>query len=241
MFVMTRIVLSLPLFVRAGQMLLFAAAAVMLQGCRKPLTYGERKKDEKDAIHAWLMKNDYRIISEETFYRQDSLTADDEFVLFRKEGIYMNIVRRGEGQTVLPDGRYHVLSRYVEVTLLGQDGLFRSGDTLTGNMSLTALPTFRMPGWGLQDYLRNPEEYTLTIKGTKYTAKFHNGSLMGFIYRNPAVPAGWLFPLRFVRPVRTSSSADMARVRVIVPHPSGTIKALEYVYPCLYELTYSLW
>ena len=75
-------------------MLLFAAAAVMLQGCRKPLTYGERKKDEKDAIHAWLMKNDYRIISEETFYRQDSLTADDEFVLFRKEGIYMNIVRR---------------------------------------------------------------------------------------------------------------------------------------------------
>ena len=60
------------------------------------------------------------------------------------------------------------------------------------------------------------------------------------IYGTTSVPSGWLIPLTYVKPSRTTSSEKVARVRLIVPHGQGTSQASQYVYPCYYEITYNL-
>ena len=62
-----------------------------------------------------IEKEDIKVISFEQFQEQDSTTnvKDNEFVLFSDNGVYMQIVEKGNGD-VLKDGRYEVLARYVE-------------------------------------------------------------------------------------------------------------------------------
>ena len=64
---------------------------------------------------------------------------------------------------------------------------------------------------------------------------------MATIYQTSAVPSGWLLPLRFLKVARTVDSEKIARVRLIVPHSEGTGTAMSAVYPCYYEITYSLY
>jgi hypothetical protein len=59
-------------------------------------------------------------------------------------------------------------------------------------------------------------------------------------YEQTSVPTGWLLPLQYLKPSRTNSSEDVARVRLLVPHSAGTVTASRYVYPCYYEITYNL-
>ena len=47
----------------------------VLQGCNKGITYADQKENEKNDIQSWIVKHDYKIISEEQFYKQDSLTT----------------------------------------------------------------------------------------------------------------------------------------------------------------------
>ena len=83
------------------------AGMAMLNSCNKGETYAEMKKKEKNAIEAFIKDNSLigpiHVISESTFYAQDSLTdtKNNEFVLFQEDGIYMQIVRKGEGQTAV--------------------------------------------------------------------------------------------------------------------------------------------
>ena len=103
------------------------------------------------------------------------------------------------------------------------------GDTLLANMGVLN-----------PDYYIYDEEFKVTIDGTSYSATFQGRSLMYNQYGSTAVPTGWLIPLKYVKPFRTTSSEQVTRVRLIVPHGQGSSTASKYVYPCFYELTYNL-
>lgn len=218
------------------------AVAFCLQSCNDGKTYAEMKEDEADAINAWLSRNNISVISEKDFYAQDTLTKDNEYVLFEESGVYMNIVKKGpqytEGEelegkykgTVLGDGSQEILSRFVEVSVQDRSDLGISvGDTLLANLGVSN-----------PDYYIYPEEFKVTIDGTSYSATFQGNSLMYNQYGSTAVPTGWLIPLKYIKPFRTTSSEQVARVRLIVPHSEGSSTASKYVYPCYYEITYNL-
>ena len=199
----------------------------VLQGCNKGITYADQKENEKNDIQSWIVKHDYKIISEEQFYKQDSLTNENEFVLLKESGVYMNIIQRGKGKRILDDGRYTIIS-----------------DTLSGNMKLRNYPVFGPENWGLPQYMAQPDNYILTIDKNNYKASFKENSMMAYVYKTASVPSGWLIPLRFLKPassIPTLPSEDIARVKLIVPHSQGSAQAMKYVYPCLYEITYQTW
>ncbi len=230
---------------RMKKVRLFMAAtfltALVFQGCDNGKTYAEMRDDEIDAINAWITTHDYDVINESTFYAQDTMTHENQFVLFDESGIYMNIVEKGKGTEVLPDGSYSILSRYFEIAMQNRDDLFNLGDTLTGNMNLYNYPLMIVnSSWSLPMYMLHPEEYKVTISGESYSASFTQSYIMNSVYQTTSVPSGWLLPLRYVKPARTASSTDVARVRLIVPHGEGTSNASSYVYPCYYEITYNL-
>ncbi len=92
--------------------LVLTACAVSLSiftttSCNDGETYAEQKDKEKKAIRKFIESNDFvgtiTPITEEQFYAQDSITdtTKNEFVLFNDDGIYMQIVRKGEGQTMV--------------------------------------------------------------------------------------------------------------------------------------------
>lgn len=216
----------------------------VLQGCNKGITYADQKENEKDDIQSWIVKHDYKIISEEQFYKQDSLTNENEFVLLKESGVYMNIIQRGKGKKILDDGRYTIISRYLEIALSGIENFFVTGDTLSGNMKLRNYPVFGPENWGLPQYMAQPDNYILTIDKNNYKASFKENSMMAYVYKTASVPSGWLIPLRFLKPassIPTLPSEDIAKVKLIVPHSQGSAQAMKYVYPCLYEITYQIW
>lgn len=218
--------------------LLFVAlvgVVCFLQSCDNSKTYAELKEEEADAINAWIARNDYKIISEKEFYAQDTITNENEYVLFEESGVYMNIMSLGpdgkDGKH-LTDGYYNILSHVVEVAIQERSELSQEvGDTLVVNMHI-----------GNPQYEIFPEEYKLTISGYSYSASFLSAREYGmyYTYGTTSVPSGWLVPLKYLKPGRTQSSSKVARVRLIVPHGQGTSTASQYVYPCYYELTYNL-
>lgn len=225
-------------------LIFFSLLCFIFESCDNGITYAEKKEKEKDAIQSWLTKHDYKIISEEQFLKQDTTTNRDEFVFLKKDGIYMNIIKRGKGKSILKDRRYTMVSRYIEIALSEVKDSFSAGDTLSGNMNLKSFPVLGNPDWSLDQYMVNPDYYMLTVERGTYQANFKDISMMAYVYGNSSVPSGWMIPLKYLKPARTLPvlpSEDIARVRIIVPHDLGTIKASQYVYPCLYEITYSVY
>lgn len=223
--------------------LLFAGLIVLafcLQSCNNSKTYAEMKEEEADAINAWILSHDYKIISEKEFYAQDTMTNANEFVLFEESGVYMNIMCKGPKDSkgeyrgrVLKDGSYEILSRFVEIAMQTRETpKMEVGDTLLANMKLYGMPSMEL----------FPEDYKLTISGSSYSAAFqsYRSYSMYAMYSTTSVPSGWLLPLKYLKPARTQSTDDVARVRVLVPHGQGTSTASKYVYPCYYELTYNI-
>lgn len=219
----------------------FCTLVFCLQSCDNGKTYAEMKEEEADAINAWILNHNYQVISEKDFYNQNTITNENQFVLFEESGVYMNILQQGEGDSKLADGYYEIASRYIEVAIQTRDEMFSAGDTLSGNMNLYNYPRY-MPNssWSLSQYMLYPEVYKLTISGTSYSAAFTESYQMYSIYGTTSVPSGWLIPLKYIKPSRTVSSDKVARVRLIVPHGQGTSQASQYVYPCYYEITYNL-
>lgn len=210
---------------------LICAISAGLQSCNDGKTYAEMKEEEADAINKYILDNDIKVISEKEFFEKDTMTAENEYVLFEESGVYMNIMCKGEGE-ILEEGTYDILSRFVEVCIKDVSDLgLSAGDTLLFNMHNNSYPS----------QLRYPEELKVTIGSSgSYSATFQGYSSMYQQYQTTAVPSGWLVPLAFIKPVRTTQSDNLARVKIIVPHSEGTSSASRYVYPCLYEITYNL-
>lgn len=191
---------------------LLALFAVLLCSCEDYETYAEQKEKEKAHINEYIKKNDILVIDMETFEDNDYMTdtAKNEFVLFEDKGVYMQIVRKGEGEMMKDGDRVVFMPRYLEYNIA-------SGDTISGNLYASTL-----------------DKFTCERKGDTFSASFTQGYMYG-IYGS-VVPSGWLLPLSYVNLGRPNDKA--AKVRLIVPHSEGTSVAAQYVYPTYYEITY---
>lgn len=201
----------------------------LLAACDDGETYADMKKKERKAINRFLKENDVcgpiKVISEATFYAQDSTTnvEENEFVLFADKGIYMQIERKGEGQTMVemakeqPDSTVTkvILSRFLEYDI-------ENADSTYSNYFTSAIV--------------DKMQCTYNQRGRSYSATFTEGYMKS--YRGAYVPEGWLKALDFVR--LTRSAGREAKVRMIIPSESGTSHAMDYVLPYYYEITYQL-
>ena len=74
-------------------------------------------------------------------------------------------------------------------------------------------------------------------RSRRYQASFTEGKMVGK-YKSSVVPQGWIKPLDYIR--LTRNSGRIAKIRIIVPHSSGTANASGYVLPMYYEISYQL-
>ncbi len=187
-------------------------SAIAWCSCEDYETYAEQKEKEKNHIYDFIDEQDITVIDMETFEANGQVTdtAKNEFVLFEDKGIYMQIVRKGEGKMMEPGDRGVFMARYLEYNIA-------DGDTISGNL-----------------YASTPDKFTCERKGDTFSASFTQGYMYA-IYGS-AVPKGWLLPFSYITPGRPNDKA--AKVRLIVPHSEGTSTAAQYVYPTYYEITY---
>ena len=191
---------------------LLALCAVAFTACEDYETYAEQKEKERAHINAFIAEQGITVIDMETFVANDSTTdvSKNEYVLFEDKGVYMQIVRKGEGEMMKDGDRGVFMTRYLEYNIA-------EGDTISGNL-----------------YASTPDKFTCERKGDTFSASFTQGYMYG-IYGS-AVPSGWLLPLSYITPGRPNDKA--AKVKLIVPHGQGTSNAAQYVYPTYYEITY---
>jgi hypothetical protein len=202
---------------------------LMVQSCDDGETYAEMKENERNAINRFIKDNEVvgpiSVISESQFYAQDSTTdvSKNQFVAFGDDGIYMQIVRKGEGASVVemskeePDStvRMRLLCRFMEYDI-------DAADTTYTNFFSSAIV--------------DKMQCTYERRGRTYKANFTEGYMRQ--YHGEVVPTGWLKALDYIRLSRNDSK--VAKVRLIVPHSSGTSNASQYVLPYYYEITYQL-
>ena len=209
------------------------STSIFTISCSDGETYAERKKKEERSIGQFLQDNDFvgkiNPITEEQFYAQDSMTdvSKNEFVRFGSDGIYMQIVRKGNGPTMVELAKARkdttvtrpILCKFLEYDIMG-------GDTTNTNLTIYKDMTSK-----IDKMMCTYDHYSRS-----YTASFTEGE-MKTAYGS-VVPAGWLKPLDFIR--LTKTDGEEAKVRLIVPHSSGTSNASGHVQPFYYEITYMI-
>ena len=109
---------------------------VFLSACNDDETYAEKKDKERKAINSFLQRDVAIVsaegdtvcrvgrihpISEKQFRGQDSTTnlENNEYVLFKGTGVYMQIVRKGEGSPMKSGESKQILCRFLEYNILG--------------------------------------------------------------------------------------------------------------------------
>ena len=199
--------------------------------CHDEETYAEMKKKERQAIDRFLKDNDVvgpiEVIREEQFAAQDTLTdtVRNQFVLFDDDGIYMQIVNRGTGKTMAEMAKEQSTDSTISKTILCR---FMEYDIKDGEITNTNLYSSSTVDKMLCKY---------SHRSRSYTASFTYGYMLSH-YNKSYVPKGWLKPLEYVR--LTRNSGRIAKVKLIVPHTSGTENASNYVLPMYYEISYQL-
>lgn len=192
-----------------------------LFSCSDSETYADKKKKERTAINKFIADSAINVISESTFYAQDSMTdvSKNQYVLFENSGVYMQIIRKGCGEKIKDGETATVLCRFTESNLLnGADSIQLS------NIGYS---------WIVDKIMVKRTSATFTASFDK------SSSLMYTAYSSAAVPSGWLIPLSYVNIGRpTKEGEEIAKVKLIVPHTQGQQYAAQSVYPCLYELTF---
>jgi hypothetical protein len=189
-----------------------AVIATAWCSCDDVETYADMKAKEKANINDFISEQGIKVIDMETFKANGCTTdtAKNEFVLFKDKGIYMQIVRKGEGRMMEDGDRGVFMSRYIEQNI-------ETRDTLSGNL------------------YASPDYFTCKRDGDSFSASFTQGYMMS-TYGSSAVPSGWLVPFSYITPGRPNDKA--AKVRLIVPHSEATSLAAQYVYPTYYEISY---
>ena len=206
------------------------AGMAMLNSCNKGETYAEMKKKEKNAIEAFIKDNSLigpiHVISESTFYAQDSLTdtKNNEFVLFQEDGIYMQIVRKGEGQSAVEMAKTFTDSTlYTSVLCRFFEYDIEHASNTCSNIATSS---------NMVDKI----QLTYSHRGKSYSGSFTQGYMLRRY--GSVVPKGWFKPFDYIK--LSHNSGRIAKVRLIVPHSSGTSNASQYVLPCYYEITFQL-
>ena len=220
---------------RASLVLLFVGLMGMIfTSCSDDDSYAEQRKTERRQIQSFISKGclvmstdgqdtilyvpPVKTISGEEF-EKDTVTnvEENEYVLFSKNGVYMQIVRRGVGD-MLTDGKSAtILCRYYEFNI--------AGDTLQTTNRIV-------------DYEQVPETMTVSNSLGVFSASFTSG-LMKTVYGSTTVPEAWLYPLYYIRLGRQNTpDGEIAKVRLIVPSDKGQTDASTNIYPTFYEITY---
>ena len=214
---------------------MLAACAVSISlftasSCKNGETYAEMKEREQNAIENFVENNHFvghiNTISEEQFAAQGYTTdvASNQFVLFNNDGIYMQIVRQPEGKTLVEMARERsdsTIKKNIRCRFLEYD--IENADTTHTNYYTNSVDQ------GMQ--------CTYTHYSRNFDAYFLPGGLMYTSYGS-GVPKGWLKPLNYIH--MSPYDGQQAKVRLIVPHSSGTTNASGYVLPFYYEITYLL-
>ena len=195
-------------------------AVMALAACNDSVTYADLKKKERNAINRYITSHKIQKITEAEFEKKGFVTdtTKNEYVLFESTGVYMQIVRKGDGEKLKDGETATVLCRFKEYNIL-------EGDSA---LQLTNITQY---SWQVDK---------MSVKNTSgtFTGSFISGeSLMYSKYSTQAVPSGWLVPLTYVNLGRIPKGEATALVRLIVPHTQGQSDASSNVYPCLYELS----
>ena len=192
-----------------------------LFSCKDSDTYADQKERERSAISKYIRDNNIKVISEEEFLANDTVTdvSKNEYVLFKNTGVYMQIVNRGVGEILKHNESATVLCRYKEINLL-------TDSLQTSNLGMAFS--------SLVDKMSVRRYYST------YSASFDKrSSLMARVYNSTSVPNGWLVPLAYINLGRLVNDSDnLAKVNLIVPHSEGQSNASQRVYPCFYTVTY---
>lgn len=206
--------------------MLFAVVAailmpVILTACEEEEeTYAEQKEREAKQINAFIADHGIESISLSEFLK-DTITNNpetgpdftkNEYVLFSDKGVYMQIVRRGEGHMIPSGETWNLNARYLELFV-------GTGDTMTMNRLETSA-----------------DKMYVKRSGDTYTASFTSG-VMSNRYGN-SVPNAWIMAFPYIKPGFLNGDAS-AKIRLIVPHNEGTQQAANSVYPTFYEITIS--
>ena len=199
----------------------------MLYSCDNGETYADMKEREKNAINRFIEDNNIKVISQDQFIAQDSTTnvEENEFVLFNEDGIYMQIESRGEGKSMIEMAKEQSADSTISKTILCRflEYDIEGGDTITTNKYSSSIVD-KM----LVKYIH---------RSRRYQASFIEGKMVEK-YKSSVVPQGWIKPLDYIR--LTRNSGRIAKIRIIVPHSSGTSNASGYVLPMYYEISYQL-
>lgn len=225
---------------RLKLVLLLAGCGVgLLTSCDDTESYAELKEKERDIIESFLNRNvvimegirdtlihvgKINVISEEQFYRQDSLTDNtkNEYVLFKNSGVYMQIISKGAGDFLQSGETKQLICRYTEFNMRGDS-------VQTTNVSAY---------WEPMPDVIEASNTSGTISGSFIVNDYVAGA-MYTAYNDKSVPSGWLVPLSYVRIGRqVSAEQGIAKVRLIVPHSQGQKDASANVYPCFYEISF---
>lgn len=214
-----------------GMVCAVVMAVVAFTSCNDGETYKEKRDKEIAAINNYIAEKGVKVISEATFFAQDSTTdvSKNEFVLFDASGVYMQIVRKGCGQKLRNGETATVLCRFTEYNLkLGPDSV-----SLTNEFSLGSYNS---------GYVDNPEIMSVTNTSGTFSGLFNTST--SYMYNSysgstsAVVLSGWLVPFAYVNLGRPANDGDeIAKVRLIVPHKQGHLSASQNVTPYLYDLT----
>ena len=191
------------------------------QSCNNSKTYAELKDEEREAIKRYIELNEIKVIDEDQFEAQDSTTnvAANEYVLFDKTGVYMQVLERGNGEP-LEDGRHEILVRYIE------EKIYKDGSTDTLSLNTVA------------NMYAHPDEFMLTKQENSLSATFTTNGAMTQAHSSAYVPSGWLLPLSYLKVGREIQGRS--KIKLILPHSQGPATASGQVFPCVYEITYQM-
>lgn len=203
-------------------LLLLCLCMLAFSSCNDEETYADQVKRERSAVNAYIADSSVNVISESQF-REQNYTTDvsrNEFVLFESSGLYMQIVRKGTGNPIASGETARIICRYTERNLL----------TDSIQATNTMYPVF----------YRFTETMNVTNNSGTFSGSFDQStSLMYQFYGSTSVPSGWLAALPYLNMGRWDSpTAEIAKVRLIVPHDLGQTYAIQNVYPCLYDITF---
>lgn len=203
-------------------LMVLLSGVVAFSSCSDEETYADQVKRERSVINSYIADSSVTVISESQFREQNYTTdvSKNEFVLFESSGLYMQIIRKGSGSPIADGETARVICRYTERNLL------------TDSIQATNVmyPVF----------YRFTETMNVTNNSGTFSGSFdQNTSLMYQFYGSTSIPSGWLAALPYVNIGRWDSpTAEIARVRLIVPHDLGQTYAMQNVYPCLYDITF---
>ena len=212
---------------------LLVVGICLMSACNKYETYADLKKRESEGINNFISRQAIEVIDEATFNAQGKTTdvLKNQFVRFTRNGVYMQIVRKGSGTPLENNKTTNVLCRFMEKNILTDSVLVRNDEhAYMGNSST-----------GVVDVSNFLDKMAVTRTGNTFTASFTDRGMMYSYHGSASVPQGWLVPLSYINlayPVTDGAEAETAKVRLIVPHAQGTADASASVYPCYYEITY---